>query len=102
MSTGHGRVQRDILKWFYDQPMGERIGTEWLARRVHAWRESVYRALLRLEDEGYVHAVFYEDGGLGPGRQREWRMDEERWDREQSYRKAVVKAITLLERIPQR
>lgn len=99
MSTGHGRVQRDLLELFRAQPKGTRIGTRELAILLRYHRESVYRALLRLEEEGLVERVYYVGDQLGPLRQRDWQMVPERWEAERAYRRAVVEALELLERV---
>jgi hypothetical protein len=96
MSRGWGRVQRAIFDWFVARPRGTVIGTVDLAANIGSSRESVFRALLRLEDDGWVYGVAERHGGLGRHHQRRWAMRDERLLERARYLKAVERGRELM------
>lgn len=83
-----------ILGWFAEQPDGTTVGTVDLARAIGYRRESVYRALLRMEDEGWAEWIEEPHGGLAAGHQRRWRCPRDLSSR-RSYQEYVAQARSL-------
>jgi hypothetical protein len=96
MSRGWGRVQRAIFEWFVAHPEGTLIGTMDLAANVGFSRESVFRALLRLEDQGWVHGIREAHGGLARHHQRRWAMDRDKLAEHRNYLKFVEQGRAIL------
>lgn len=91
-------MQRAIFEWFVAQPEGTAIGTADLAVNLGFFRESVFRALLRMEQEGWVFGIEERHGGLGRNHQRRWAMESEKLAGHREFLDAIARARELIAR----